>query len=75
MYLREQLGRLGIKTLVTIHNIAYQGGFPAATMAMTGLPQHLFNSDQLEFYGQLNFLKAGCVYADALNTVSPRYAR
>jgi starch synthase len=74
VYLREQLGGFGIKALLTIHNIAYQGGFPASAMAMTGLPQFLFNSDQLEFYGQLNFLKAGCVYADALNTVSPRYA-
>jgi starch synthase len=83
VYLRELYSRQshlhaasysGVKSLLTIHNIAYQGGFPAATMAVTGLPQRLFNHRQLEFYGQLNFLKAGCVFADALNTVSPRYA-
>jgi starch synthase len=64
----------GLKSLLTIHNIAYQGNFPAGAMAVTGLPQRLFNHRQLEFYGHLNFLKAGCVFADALNTVSPRYA-
>lgn len=75
VYLRvsQQLSR--IKSLFTIHNIAYQGNFPAETMAFTGLPQQLFNHEQLEFYGQLNFMKAGCVFADALNTVSPRYAQ
>jgi starch synthase len=64
----------GLKSLLTIHNIAYQGNFPPATMALTGLPQRLFNHRHLEFYGQLSFLKGGCVFADALNTVSPRYA-
>jgi starch synthase len=43
-------------------------------MALTGFPQRLFNYRQLEFYGHLTFLKAGCVFADALSTVSPRYA-
>jgi starch synthase len=82
-YLREMYGRQshanarsysGLHTLMTIHNIAYQGQFPAAVMARTGLNQRLFNHRQLEFYGHLNFLKSGCVFADRLNTVSPRYA-
>jgi starch synthase len=82
-YLRELYGRqshanarsyAGLNTLMTIHNIAYQGQFPAAVMARTGLHQRLFNHQQLEFYGHLNFLKSGCVFADRLNTVSPRYA-
>jgi starch synthase len=82
-YLRELYGRqshlnarayASLRTLMTIHNIAYQGLFPAATMPLTGLHQRLFNHRQLEFYGHLNFLKAGCVFADWLSTVSPRYA-
>jgi starch synthase len=83
VYLRELYGRqshfnvrayAGLHTLMTVHNIAYQGAFPAAVMAHTGLHQRLFNHRQLEFYGQLNFLKAGCVFADRISTVSPRYA-
>jgi starch synthase len=83
VYLRELYGRQShlnarayahLRTLLTIHNIAYQGLFPATAMALTGLHQRLFNYRQLEFYGHLNFLKAGCVFADAINTVSPRYA-
>ena len=73
-YLRAS-GDHGRRSLLTIHNIAYQGHFPAGTMAITDLPWHLFHSGQLEFGGGLNFLKAGCVFADAINTVSPRYAR
>ncbi len=83
VYLKELYGRSshlhatayhGIKTLLTIHNIAYQGNFPAGAMGVTGLHQRLFNHRQLEFYGNLSFLKAGCVFADRLSTVSPRYA-
>jgi starch synthase len=82
-YLRELYGRQshlhakaysGLRTLMTVHNIAYQGLFPAGVMPLTGLHQRLFNHRQLEFYGHLNFLKAGCVFADWINTVSPRYA-
>jgi starch synthase len=82
-YLRELYGRqshlnarayAGLRSLLTIHNIAYQGQFPATAMAHTGLHQRLFNHRQLEFYGQLDFLKGGCVFADRISTVSPRYA-
>jgi starch synthase len=64
-----------IHSVFTIHNIAYQGNFPRELMNLTGLPDYLFNPGQLEFHGFLNFLKAGMVYADAVNTVSPTYAR
>ncbi|HEX3856102.1 MAG TPA: glycogen synthase GlgA [Verrucomicrobiae bacterium] len=62
-------------TCLTIHNLAYQGTFPAAAFALTNLPQEFFNIESAEFYGQLNCLKAGIVFADMITTVSPRYAR
>jgi starch synthase len=65
----------GLKTLLTIHNLAYQGLFWHLDMPLTGLPWRLFTYDKLEFFGMLSFLKAGIVYADLLNTVSPTYAR
>lgn len=64
-----------IRTLFTIHNIAYQGLFWHWDMVLTGLDWRLFNYRQLEFYGHLNFLKAGIVFADTITTVSPRYAQ
>ena len=64
----------GIKTLLTIHNLGYQGLFPAATLTELGLPAELMNVSAMEFFGQLNFLKGGIVYSDALNTVSKAYA-
>ncbi len=63
------------RTVLTIHNLAYQGIFPPAKYALTNLPQDYFNLHGAEFYGSLNCLKAGIVYADAITTVSPRYAR
>lgn len=61
-------------TLFTIHNMAYQGRFWHWDMILTGLDWGLFNWRQLEFYGELNLLKAGIVFADAVSTVSRRYA-
>jgi starch synthase len=79
VYLREEYDHLlafkRIRTVLTIHNLAYQGLFWHWDMQLTGLDWRLFNPEQLEFYGQLNFLKAGLVFADALTTVSPTYAR
>ena len=63
------------KTVLTIHNLAYQGVFPAEAFWLTNLPSDLFTTDTLEFFGLLNFLKGGIVFADRLTTVSPRYAR
>jgi starch synthase len=79
VYLREELrqkpGFEKTKAFFTIHNIAYQGTFWHWDMLLTGLDWKLFNQRQLEFYGQLNFLKAGVVFADLVSTVSPTYAR
>lgn len=64
-----------LRTLFTIHNMAFQGIFWHLDMPLTGLPWRLFNYEQLEFHGDINFLKAGIVFADAITTVSPTYAR
>jgi starch synthase len=64
----------GPKTVMTIHNIAYQGIYPAAALASLGLPAACFHPGGAEFYGQINFLKAGLAYADRITTVSPTYA-
>ncbi|MEW6357803.1 MAG: glycogen synthase GlgA [Planctomycetota bacterium] len=63
-----------IGSLFTIHNLAYQGLFWHWDMKLTGLPWNLFNWEELEFYGKLNFMKGGLVFADILNTVSKTYA-
>jgi len=62
-------------TLMTIHNVAFQGTFPAATVGALGLPPQSFSMEGVEFHGQLSFLKGGTVYADRISTVSPTYAR
>jgi starch synthase len=64
-----------VKTLFTIHNIAYQGVFWHWDMKTAGLNWRLFNPRQLEFHGHLNCLKAGVVFSDLISTVSPTYAR
>ena len=61
-------------TVMTVHNLAYQGVFPAALLATLGLPPAAFNIDGVEFYGNIGFLKAGLVFADRITTVSPTYA-
>jgi starch synthase len=63
------------RTCMTIHNLAYQGIFPASRYVLTNLPWDYFVPSGVEFYGQMNCLKAGLCYADVLTTVSPRYAR
>ena len=62
-------------TVLTIHNLAYQGVFPYSDYLLTNLPNEYFISEGIEFYLQMNCLKAGIVYADMITTVSPRYAR
>lgn len=62
------------KTVMTIHNLAYQGIYPATVLAALGLPAACFHPGGAEFYGQINFLKAGLAYADRITTVSPTYA-
>lgn len=65
----------GIKTIMTIHNLKFQGVWDMKTIKnITGLPDYFFTPDKLEAYGDANYLKGGLVYADALTTVSPTYA-
>jgi len=63
------------KTVFSIHNLGYQGIFPPASFAESGLPGQLFSPEYLEFYGNLNCMKAGIIFSDRLVTVSPTYAR
>lgn len=65
----------GIRLLLTIHNLGYQGLFPKAALADLGLHPGLFHPGGLEFWGDISFLKAGIVWSDAINTVSPTYAQ
>lgn len=64
-----------IKTLLTIHNLAYQGLFPVFLYPILGLSWDHFSLSELEFYNQINLLKGGVVFSDAINTVSPNYAQ
>ncbi len=64
-----------IATLFTIHNIAYQGNFWHWDILLTGLDWKYFNWHQMEFFGHLNLLKTGMVFADSISTVSPQYAQ
>lgn len=61
--------------VITIHNLGYQGLFSASEMSLTGLDWTLFNPEGIEFYGKINFLKAGLISADLITTVSNNYAR
>jgi len=62
-------------SVLTIHNLAYQGNFPAGEAIEAGVPEALLHTGAAEFYGQMSFLKAGISTADRLTTVSPTYAR
>ena len=58
----------------TIHNIAYQGLFKKEKFWLTGLPAEMYSPEGIEFWERINFMKAGIVYADAINTVSKKYS-
>lgn len=62
-------------SLYTVHNLGYQGQFWASDMPLTGLGWEHFTPDGIEFYGDINLMKAGLVYADIINTVSKTYSR
>jgi starch synthase len=64
----------GPKTVMTVHNIAFQGQFPAAYFGVLDLPPQAFAIDGVEFYGNISFLKGGLAKASAITTVSPTYA-
>lgn len=79
-YLRRDYARheafRGAISVFTIHNMGYQGLFPAETMARTGFtPADFYAGGPFEFFGKMNFMKAGIVHADVVTTVSPTYAR
>ncbi len=59
----------------TIHNLAYQGDWDRTLLEQAGLPDRLYNMNQMEANGRVNLLKTGAVFSDAVNTVSPTYAR
>jgi starch synthase len=63
-----------VPSVLTIHNAGYQGWFPPRTMETLLLPWDMFTPDKLEHYDTVNFLKGGVVYADAITTVSRKYA-
>jgi starch synthase len=66
---------LTTKTVFTIHNLAYQGIFPATIFTLLGLPTQFFALDGCEYYGRVSFLKAGLYFSDSITTVSKNYAQ
>lgn len=67
--------RLPFRTVLTIHNLAYQGNFWAPDFGLLNLPGQYFTERGVEFYGQVNLLKGGILFADRVTTVSERYAQ
>jgi starch synthase len=63
------------RTVMTVHNLAYQGRFPPQIIEEIDLPPQSFAMDGVEFYGSVGFLKAGLQFADRITTVSPTYAK
>lgn len=78
-YLKTEFATLpvynNISTLFTIHNLAYQGSFWHWDILLTGMDWKYFNWREMEFFGRLNLLKTGLVFADKISTVSPTYAK
>ncbi len=68
-------GRSRPGTVMTVHNLAYQGQFPQALLGEIGLPPESFTVEGIEYYGAIGYLKAGLRFADRITTVSPTYAR
>jgi starch synthase len=73
MYLRYVSGAKA-KSVITIHNLGYQGVFPAETTTRLGLPPQALSIEGVEYYGRMSFLKGGLQAADRITTVSPSYA-
>jgi starch synthase len=63
------------RSVLTIHNLAYQGVFPKSQYGILGVDGHLFHTQGLEFYDQVNILKGGIIFADVITTVSPQYSK
>ncbi|MBU0720463.1 glycogen synthase [bacterium] len=73
--LMVQEKNLDIKTVFSIHNLAYQGVFDISSLSRLGIDEKYFTMEGIEFYGSVNFMKAGIAYSDVITTVSPRYAK
>lgn len=71
----RQLHVEDVKTVITLHNVAFQGVYPMHLAPSLGIEQQYCNGEGLEFWGQLNFLKAGIRYADVITVVSRNYAK
>ncbi|CDZ48292.1 Starch synthase [Neorhizobium galegae bv. officinalis] len=73
VYMRER----GCKTpvVLTIHNLAFQGQYPAGVLMSIGLPPEAYSMNRMEYFGDISFLKGGLQTVDAITTVSPTYAR
>ncbi|MEW6102960.1 MAG: glycogen synthase GlgA [bacterium] len=65
----------GIKSILTVHNLGYQGIFPKETLYLAGFSDNEWHYERLEYWGKFSFLKAGLVYSDYITTVSPTYAQ
>lgn len=78
LYLRDNYKRFtfykDMKTLITIHNLQYQGVFGREVLYNIGLNDGYFSQDKIEFYGNINYMKAGLLYSDKISTVSETYA-
>ena len=72
---RHYDGTRGAPSVMTVHNLAYQGQFPAQLLMSLGLPPGSLTLDGVEYYGGIGFLKAGLKFAHRITTVSPTYAR
>jgi starch synthase len=67
-------GAINPPTVMTVHNLAFQGHFPADLLSRLGLPAAAYSIDGVEYYGEIGYLKAGLHFADRVTTVSPTYA-
>jgi starch synthase len=65
----------GVPAVFTIHNLAFQGVYPASVLADIGLPPAVLHVQAMEYWGGINYLKAGINFSERITTVSPRYAR
>jgi starch synthase len=74
VFFRDHASLGATRSVFTIHNLAFQGRFAAGRLPATGLPASEMHMEGIEFYGGINLMKAGIEYADAVTTVSPRYA-
>ncbi|MEO0095010.1 MAG: glycogen synthase GlgA [candidate division WOR-3 bacterium] len=73
LYIKKH--QINVKSIFTIHNLGYQGRFPKEKFPILNIEWDYFTPEGIEFYGDINFLKSGILYADIITTVSPTYAK